>query len=1060
MRLIPLILAGATLLFGNERLIVTDKTPSRSQRPEHPIERMLSKSERPTQCRGPVRLLVLLVEFQTDTDTTTTGNGHFRMTPTANEPQIGAPPHDQAYYGQLCESIGTYWNAASMGQFTLNYSIYPQSGAYELPQLMSYYNPAGASSDLMLQRFIEYFQDVLRVADADSTLHYADFDQIMVIHAGSDWQHDVNGDTPSDMPSFHIHVAPDKTVTVDGGIMIDNFANVPETISQDASTTVSGGINYVTGYGVTNAVMAHEFGHNLGLVDLYSSTDNRPAVGYWDIMDSGGSVSLALPADTDGDGFLDTAYYIEGAIPALPSAWSRQLLWEEPFRALGYLKDITQLDLSKPVELLTAGELVDPGANQAYMIRVPLNDHEYLLLENRQLDHDRDGMTTLVGDNGADSRVVLYPAGNDNVDPDEYDFVLPGWSDLNGVSYGGGLVVWHVDDDVIYGPSDTDASETNFEANTVNTLHTHRGVSMIEADGMDDIGNLYSLLWTGTAYEAFFPHQPDLDADGLFIGWGIEPFADSLSAATVPALTTYDGDTIPYCIHDIDGPGFQRPFEWAPNKISFRFDTGFFTINSTVMLSQTGGVHLLGRPALRDPNMSGLVSETAVITGDGMDLVQHLHSSDADSWQNAHGAIALDTAPAFPSQGFDWNGDGDQETILTCGRNLLVWNGAEYLDGIVCPDEITAEPLLFRRSDGKRMVALSGGSSLFLYIEGEASPRTINLPDAHIAEYDDILAASTDDRLNLFSIAPGEECNLIATYSGNFAGESRSEPVVLRSPSRKAVFLPTLAGDVWRFDGRAAKIFTAPRDFITRPSQLALGQLDPDGAAEIVFALGSMIYAIDSEGSLAKGFPVCLITDRVAAWCQPRILRIDGETVILFTNERGGSIAVDGNGNLRPEYALAFLGAGNDQLFYESSTKQLCYLYCETNPDSTSTILAAQRNEAENPLIWSGFRNGSTGVCDGPSESSLDTDRFDAYAFPSPARDGQVRFRVFGANSTIEVSVYDIAGNLVFHKEVSREPGEFQDNIIWNTAKAASGAYFGVVKSGSRSKTIRIGVEN
>jgi M6 family metalloprotease-like protein len=1056
MRFIPIFLVGVSLLFGSEKLVVTDKRPANAPLRRHPIESLMPQSEPVRMQRGPSRLAVLLVDFVADSVSTTTGDGKFIITtPVADEPTVGAGPHDRTYFEKLCKSVAIYWETASMGLFNLEYTVFPDSGAYTLPNTMDYYNPAGAGSDLMLERYIQYFQDILHTADADPDLDFSQFDQVMVIHAGSDWQHDINGDTPCDMPSFHIHVAPDKTVTVDDGIVIDNLANVPEMITQDVSMTMQNGIKVYSGYGVTNAVMAHEFGHNLGLVDLYSSTDNRPAVGYWDIMDSGGSVSLGLPKYDSLDN-LTAYYYIEGAIPAFPSAWSRQLLWGDAFRARGYLKDISDFDLTQPIELLTVGTTVEPGPQQAYMVRVPITDTEYLLLENRQVDHDMDGQTTLFSDNINNPRVVLFPTGwNDSSDtPDEYDYALPGWTDANGLSYGGGLLVWRVDDSIIYGLNSD--GETNFAANTVNTKHYHRGVSILEADGMDDIGNYSSLYWTGTQYEPFFPFKPELDTDSNFIGWGIEAYKDSLSASTTPALATYAGDPIPFRIYDVTGEAYSRPFEKPANKITFRFATTFFDKTCTVPLTTIDSLRFIGGACMGNTESGTLASQIPVVSASGIDDLQHVYQTGLlDEWQNPFNTFDPGLIPDFAPVAFDWDGNGTDETVVASGQLMRVLEGDDYIDGALCPETITRPPLCLHDANGTRKIVLSGTEHLYIYGTETNTPVELSLAQARTAYGSGILAAVTDKAL---SILPLANQGGLQTFSADFSGNG--EPVVYTDDSRTCVFVPASDGSIYRYtasDG-LTRVFPAPAGLSASPSQLALGTLG--GQSAVVFGLGDMLYAIRIDGTLVPGFPVKLYKNEAAAWSNPRIVHLDGEAVILFRNDRNGCIAINERGEDCPAYSLGLPGVNDDQLYYESSTSRLTYVYPLRLADGQMSMQAAWRIEPNNPLDWSGYRNGATGFFRGSSAVVPSVATFDACAFPSPAKDGQVRFRVYGAQAPIEVKVFDIAGNLVFKTTVSAQSGEYQDNIVWDTSKVASGAYFGVLKSGSHNKTLRIGVEN
>jgi len=49
----------------------------------------------------------------------------------------------------------------------------------------------------------EYFKTALETADSsDQEIDFARYGHYMIIHSGSDWQHDIMGDTPSDLPSF------------------------------------------------------------------------------------------------------------------------------------------------------------------------------------------------------------------------------------------------------------------------------------------------------------------------------------------------------------------------------------------------------------------------------------------------------------------------------------------------------------------------------------------------------------------------------------------------------------------------------------------------------------------------------------------------------------------------------------------------------------------------------------------------------------------------------------------------------------------------------------------
>jgi immune inhibitor A len=103
----------------------------------------------------------------------------------------------------------------------------------------------------------------------------------------------------------------------------------------------------------TLGVIAHEFGHDLGLPDLCDSDLSSNGIGVWDIMSYG-------------------LWLMGGRYPSLPSAWSKILLgWVKP----------------KIVERSCFGIVINNGISDLYpgdVVKIPINQNEYFLIENRQ----------------------------------------------------------------------------------------------------------------------------------------------------------------------------------------------------------------------------------------------------------------------------------------------------------------------------------------------------------------------------------------------------------------------------------------------------------------------------------------------------------------------------------------------------------------------------------------------------------------------------------------------------------------------------------------------------
>jgi len=1062
--IIALALAMGGFLWA-EPLHVVGKSNPAATRKVSPLESLMSspRKARPnTRTANDNRLLVMMVEFQPDTDANTTGTGQFLGEDAAADYPIslGCPPHDRNFFELQCEALRYYWLAGSMGYYDLDYEVWPRTGYYVLPHQMSYYYPKNAGSSLMVARFEEYFRDVFAAADADPDLTLGDFGHYMAIHAGSDYQHDVYGDTPCDLPSFFITVGDGKEVTVDdGATVIDNLSNVPETIVQDVSSTETDGRTYYTGYGVINSVMAHEFGHSLGLPDLYSTTNSRPAVGYFDIMDSGGSTVLSLGYDDDGDDFVETVYNIEGPVPAMPGAWSREFLWGDEMRAVGELRDIGSFDLSQPIELV-AGGVQDTGLedNQTYIVKIPLGDREYVLVENRQTDHDDDGATTLVSDDSNNPRVVLYPTGNDNNIADEYDYALPGWPGQDERYYGGGLMAWHVNDAVIYDDAPVTGGDyaNNLEANTINVIHDRRAVSVIEADDIEDIGDFYSLYWQGTAYEPFFRYMPVLDENGSFAGWSVETFADSLTPNSKPPLRSRDGgDPCLFSLYDIDSEHYHRPFSAPPREVSFRcrLQVCDGNLSLAALPDTTAAAAFSAAPAFLANNA---LSELAFFSAGSLTTYSHLESGDA--WDSPLGAQSLAYSTPYPVTVSDYLPDSPgNEYLLACDSLLAVVRSPGQVTTRAFGSAATGAPMYYVNESGQAVTVFTTQDSL--YVNTAGTWEAWGLPAARVCSDGRYLYAFSQGRLWL--VLSGSTLSELYSEKLPFA-ETPFEPVAYLDEAHddySGVYLQSPQGDIYRVaygTGEVTQIFSLYPYTTEAPSQLALGNIRNDGWMYLVFGAGSRAFALTTSGQMASGFPVKLENKSVAGGGYPRILSLNDETTLLLPAAKGGYYALDAEGNYQPGLSMVWPSGGNDAWLWEEETGRLYFAGLLQESGACRPLLSWMEGIADDPIMWDGYRNDGCGGARGTVQPPAATgSKLAAIAYPNPCRSGEVRIGVTGTEKTINLKIYDIAGNLVYRKS-GIDP---TDPIRWPVRDVSSGVYFGVVESGGSRVTVKIGIE-
>jgi M6 family metalloprotease-like protein len=1016
--------------------------PQIEEKNVHPLETEFSgvgKREILAKSRNFENLLVLLVQFQPDTTSTTTGNGQFVQDTTGYQPSLGKPPHNYQFFSDQLTSLRYYYKAVSFGNFNLNYDIFPVSksgefNAYTLPHKLSYYSPGTSDQQLMVSRFEEYFADCFHIADQTSPqIDFSQYDHFMLIHAGSDWQHDVLGNSPNDMPSFFITMGDGKEVYVDDGtVMIDYACNVPETITQDIEQYETNSMPIVYNYGVINAVMAHEFGHSLGFVDLYNTYNHRPEVGYWDIMDSGGAGLSGVVQDTDGDGQDDKLFYIEGVLPTLPSVWTRLLVWENEFQQERIYKNASDLTFDEEIILEPVEKKLTENCENPYFVKIPLGNEEYLLLENRQVDSDGDGGTSVVTTSG--NRVALYPCRFDDPYDQptyEYDYLLPGWQKSTGEAVGGGIVVWHIDQKILY-------ENNNFANNSVNTSHSNRAVKIIEADNLPDIGNAYSQYWRGTAYEPYHRYLPELSSDGYFLNWDIDyaagqtlpTFNDELSSTSEPALQLNSGQNSIYRVYDIGSCSLQAD---QTRTISFKLGTQYF--QNTSKIAESDSLQAIGPVG----NIYDFPT-FPVVEDNKVELFSIINNTVANHLQWEEEYTGELTQPITVGRKSPNN-----EFYLVANNKLTIVSD-EYISENEYPTEITSPPL-YLPEISQKVVA----TAEILYI-GESQ---FDLPAAKLAYNNSQLIAVTDNVVNFIDIE-----NRQITHQINLPHSTANyEPVCYNdtlNAANSAVFIQDEQANIYKLSGNDyERIFTA-ENWGNEASQLALGKLTDENQVYITFGIRDRVFALTLDGTLLEGFPAYVENKNILANSFPEIINFAQATMIVLSTDNDASIAIDNLGNQHPEFSISNSEFTNKHsYFWQGSQKNLFYFH----QDSNHNLFASRKDSVQvNPLVWQGYRNNHSSLYEAFIDMPIsETENLAAFAFPNPAKKGEFRIKVKNAKADIKIKIFDIAGHKIYSDNIEKNDGNSKD-IWFSTDKFSSGVYFAVISSRGETQKVPIAI--
>ena len=303
-------------------------------------------------------------------------------------------------------------------------------GAYRMPTIhgasgSGYAN--GLNSD-----YSQLAHDAMSAADIDYDLAHASstlsaapdgksFDHIMIFHAGQG----AETTSPDATVNLWSVFAPTGVISAPfaaDGVQFSGAVFVPETEGNPSDPS-----NPVDPLGV----ICHEYGHQLGLPDLYKTvatgTGENPGtstMGQWSLMDYG-LYSGSQP----------------GHEPSHLDAWSKLFL--------GFIQPETIANVGVQARTLPQAE-----KDRTAFFRLPISnssvggDNEYFLVEYRR---------------------------SGGFDSGQYDTALPGQ----------GLLVWHIDDTIA-------SDATRLADNDINSGVPHRGVDLVEADGTDasiDLGS-------------------------------------------------------------------------------------------------------------------------------------------------------------------------------------------------------------------------------------------------------------------------------------------------------------------------------------------------------------------------------------------------------------------------------------------------------------------------------------------------------------------------------------------------------------------------------------------
>lgn len=931
-----------------------------------------------------LRILAVMADFQPDKYDATIGTGKFGSHYTKNyqDTIIDPLPHNKAYFDDHLEFASNYFKKVSRGKLNVKFTTLPD--VITLSKMMRFYSPPYKSKDFTLLG--DMSKETWELAHQKyPSFNFQDYDLFIIFHAGvSNSLNTGSYEINRNLPAIYLGEKAFKTiygstfsglVTTSSGPIMKNSIIMPETESREI-TAIDESIALMQIS--INGELVSNIASFLGLPDLYNTDTGISAIGRFGLMDG-----QAMVANL-------------GIFPPELSAWEKIFMgWDTP--VITGIKDI-----KASVSARTAA-----AAGDTTILKIPINDYEYYLIENRQQDALKDNVKITYRKSG---QLLSYTLPVDAVngftflesnikggvvtDVDEFDAAVPG----------NGIVIWHIDEKVI---------EQNFESGGINNNNLRKGISLVEADGITDIGEIVKTVFG------------DVIGDGTaddfwFSGNTSKYYKNKFSDDTKPSAKANNGANSFITLQNfsVSGP-----------KMSFNLSFGGNILSKFVY-----NINLV--PTLKSfiSFKSGNMLNT--LMSDGSNLYEFTQTGFNDKTFSNYCSFNPLVFQSGDTTKIAFTNQTDIAFFNSLSLKLVTLNSSKT---------ITSNPVLYNTTSIKNdiLFGTSGGEVVGLINKNVLAPRLsgsvikINCADSYFSALSEtgfvdntgaqvsiankvLYSALTKDKLGNFTTVVLSEGNRFYVISG---GQIISEFKINESSEIK---------------------------------KFILSDVENKGENNIIFTTGSNLYAINQKGVVVDNYPYSLPT---GITFQPEVLSFNYDSdkaADLVTYTSAGDIYFI-NGKTARQIRELTLSTGTKVIL-----SNLHPIYNESNLSGDNlglTVLTESKilytwdlQIPASKRIWSSefgdYSNSSfvpAAANDVVYEKLLPEGKI--YNWPNPVYGTETNIRfVVNENSAVNIKVFDMGGQIAaeFNKETK---ANIDTEVVFNVSGIKSGVYFARVEA-------------
>ncbi|MCE1188076.1 MAG: T9SS type A sorting domain-containing protein [Ignavibacteria bacterium] len=952
-----------------------------------------------------VKVLAVMVEFAKDNDAVTVGDGTFKsiFTKDWGVKILDPLPHDTSvYYENHLLFAKNYYEKLSHGLVSVNYKVFPVK--ITLPKTMKNYSPPINSDDFSP---ISEMMTVVwhKVDSVNALIHAIDFKNynlFAIFHAGVGRDVSLPGSIGNERDIPSIYMSPKTLASIPGfpatGISVQNgeafITNsmiLPQTENREVDSYGQKSLVQVS----INGLIVSNIGSFLGLPDLFNTKTGVSAIGRFGLMDG------------------QSIFAYAGTFMPEPSAWEKIALgWETPV-------------IVTPAQYrnirITARASATAADTVIYMI--PITKDEYFLIENRQRDVQKNGARITTYANGRQEMLTFkndttgFVSGDVSslygviTDVDEYDWALPG----------SGILIWHIDDKIIREKAVT---------NSINNDKARRGVCLMEADGVKDIGNqfytVFGDLFTGegTADDFWYADNKSTLYKNIF------------NTASRPNSNANDGGSSLISVTNFSAQG---------NSMTCRVAFGSESIKPvmTQKLSISGNNNTIA---------SGQVN--------GVDVIAVQNNTDSICVYKTDGTLLWKSSmfSKLPIKILGGVIIGVQDTLVHIYKNGSVLT--QVLSGFnaMCysADLSDSKLTMFLGSASGRVAKTSFDLTTNTFAQSVISQLSSSAPVSQIVSLlPDLESCFTTQ------YSQAQKNSLITNGDKSVTISGKALDICYAGKVNNAMTVVILTDNNTLASISEGKVISsfAPSvgDSIATFSLIDLKQ---DGNPYIVFQSGKLIYAYTITGALAENFPVVIgefaktTPHRVMAYYDN--LTKQTNLLVLAANGLHQINALKGE-------ELSGYPVSISAFTASAAISNLNGSFCVSTLDSLNNFAIWQL--ADRAVSIAAGTNGYVGNenrkivqlgTQVTKQAFLPSDK--VYNYPNPVYGGVTNIRYYtDEEAEITVKIFDISGDLVttLHKHTS---GKIEEEVSWNVNSIQSGVYLARVEasgiSGKNSHTI------